>query len=257
MANPFHMAAACLTLMVVPMNAVAQTRYTAESVGPAVDRLEAISTVQSAIAADYRQCAIVATGWGVRYQCSGDLAPGRSDARDGEFVSRDFPSVGTTGSPPLLNLYEAPGDRRAAHQLLLLHSPRDTRVAVAHAWIALAHPPPSASASADSEFTSAVDAAPPIESRTDELRRVQVQVEGLLRASRNADAARLYRDSLRTAPNWAEGHFNLGLLYGELEFYFEAITEMRRYLHLAPNADDVRAVQDRIYEWEAAMGSTP
>jgi tetratricopeptide (TPR) repeat protein len=75
----------------------------------------------------------------------------------------------------------------------------------------------------------------------------------LVRANRNIDAARLYRDALRTAPAWAEGHFNLGLLYGELELYPEAITEMRRYLYLAPNAPDARAVQDRIYEWEAAL----
>ncbi|MDX2276672.1 MAG: hypothetical protein NW206_14570 [Hyphomonadaceae bacterium] len=82
---------------------------------------------------------------------------------------------------------------------------------------------------------------------------MQVQVELAVRASRTIDAARLYRDALRTAPAWAEGRFNLGLLYGELELYPEAITEMRRYLYLAPNAPDARAVQDRIYEWEAAM----
>lgn len=85
------------------------------------------------------------------------------------------------------------------------------------------------------------------------LRRVQVQVEAALRANRNIEAGRLYRDALRTSPGWADGHYNLGLLYGDLELYPEAITEMRRYLYLTPNAQDARAVQDKIYEWEAVM----
>ncbi|MDX2276670.1 MAG: hypothetical protein NW206_14560 [Hyphomonadaceae bacterium] len=105
----------------------------------------------------------------------------------------------------------------------------------------------------DSAFLTTVQEASPIASHAEDLRRVQVQVEAAVRASRTIDAARLYRDALRTAPAWAEGRFNLGLLYGELELYPEAITEMRRYLYLAPNAPDARAVQDRIYEWEAAM----
>lgn len=83
------------------------------------------------------------------------------------------------------------------------------------------------------------------------VRRVQVQVELALRSNRNLDAARLYRDALRTSPAWADGHYNLGLLYGDLELYPEAITEMRRYLYLTPNAKDARAVQDKTYEWEA------
>lgn len=68
---------------------------------------------------------------------------------------------------------------------------------------------------------------------------------------------RLYRDALRTSPGWGDGHYNLGLLYGDLELFPEAITEMRRYLYLAPDAQDARAVQDRIYEWEAAMVAGP
>jgi|CXWL01.1.fsa_nt_gi hypothetical protein len=106
----------------------------------------------------------------------------------------------------------------------------------------------------DSEFIATLRSASTPMQQSEDLRRVQVQVEVAIRANRTVDAARLYRDALRTAPAWPEGHFNLGLLYGELELYPEAITEMRRYLYLAPNAPDVRAVQDRIYEWEAAMG---
>jgi hypothetical protein len=36
---------------------------------------------------------------------------------------------------------------------------------------------------------------------------------------------------------------------GELEFYADAITAMKRYLYLVPNPRS-RAAQDKIYEWE-------
>lgn len=112
----------------------------------------------------------------------------------------------------------------------------------------------SAAAPDDPLFASAVSSAAPPDAET--LRRVQVQVEAAMRANRNVEAAQRYRDALRTSPGWADGHYNLGLLYGDLELYPEAITEMRRYLYLTPNAQDARAVQDKIYEWEAAMAET-
>jgi tetratricopeptide (TPR) repeat protein len=122
----------------------------------------------------------------------------------------------------------------------------------AAAWSILAGQRAPTEPSTDAGFVASVQSEPEPQ-QVEALRRVQVQVEAAIRANRTIEAARLYRDALRTAPAWAEGHFNLGLLYGELELYPEAITEMRRYLYLAPNAPDARAVQDRIYEWEAAL----
>jgi hypothetical protein len=85
---------------------------------------------------------------------------------------------------------------------------------------------------------------------TETLRRVQVQVESALKEHRMPEAATLYRDALKNAAGWPEGHFNLALLYGDLEFYTDAINEMHRYLFLVPAAPDARAAQDKIYEWE-------
>ena len=53
----------------------------------------------------------------------------------------------------------------------------------------------------------------------------------------------------------ADGHYNLALLAADRGFYPEAITEMRRYLYLTPNAPDARAAQDQMYRWEAAMAA--
>ncbi|MDX2276669.1 MAG: hypothetical protein NW206_14555 [Hyphomonadaceae bacterium] len=223
-------------------------RFGPDSVDPAMaDRLDAIATIQSVMEANYssRSCSVRASGHRLVLECSGTSA-----ALARERLYRDYPFVGVANSPPLLNLYAAPNGR-PQDQFLILSSPIETRRRLAIAWIVLAHntvPPES-----EAEFRTTLGSSSSITDRAEDLRRVQVQVEAAIRANRTIDAARLYRDTLRTAPAWAEGHFNLGLLYGELELYPEAITEMRRYLYLAPNAPDVRAVQDRIYEWEAAM----
>lgn len=229
--------------------AFAEQRFT--SIEPASDRLEAISIVQSALEEGYRpSCTIIATGFRVRFQCSG-VSPARGGG-DGEFVYRDFSEVGVTSSPPLLNLYAGHRARAPAHQLLIMHLNATQRRNFANAWLALANTP---AAEAPEAFAGALQSSAP--SNAEALRRVQLQVEAALRGNRNIDAARLYRDALHTAPGWADGHYNLGLLYGDLELYPEAITEMRRYLHLTPNAQDARAVQDQIYQWEALLPEAP
>jgi tetratricopeptide (TPR) repeat protein len=62
-----------------------------------------------------------------------------------------------------------------------------------------------------------------------------------------------YRAALDVSPDWAAGHYNAALVAGQLERYGLAITEMRRYLYLEPNAPDARAAQDQIYRWEVLM----
>lgn len=121
----------------------------------------------------------------------------------------------------------------------------------ANAWYVLAQPRKLPDPATDSVFLDAVKryrAEPQTHAET--LRRVQIQVENAIKEHRTIEAATLYHDMLKTAAGWPEGHFNLALIYGDLEVYAEAITEMKRYLYLAPNAPDVRAAQDKIYEWE-------
>lgn len=127
------------------------------------------------------------------------------------------------------------------------------REAFTNAWLSLARAPPRDPAT-DAAFQSALQTARAGGlDRTEEHRRVQVQVEALIAANQNAQAAALYRDALEASPDWANGHYNLALLAGELGDHVEAITAMRRYLYLEPNAPDARAAQDQIYRWEALL----
>lgn len=123
-------------------------------------------------------------------------------------------------------------------------------------WAVLARPRSAMQPVSDPDFQAALrratSATPDLEMR----RRVQVQVELAMRELRTIDAVRLYRDGLSQAPDWTDGHFNLALLYGELELYPEAITEMRRHLYLTPNAPEQRAAQDKVYEWEALLSAS-
>jgi tetratricopeptide (TPR) repeat protein len=84
-------------------------------------------------------------------------------------------------------------------------------------------------------------------------RRWRVQAESAVRAQRFDEAADLFDAALLEAPWWPEGHFNRALVLGEAGDPAGAITEMRRYLALVPEAPDARAAQDKIYEWEGQV----
>ncbi len=85
---------------------------------------------------------------------------------------------------------------------------------------------------------------------TEEARKYTVQAETAIKQKSFKDAVDRYEDALKIAPWWPEGHFNMALILAELSRYTEAAWEMKRYLLLVPNAPDVRAAQDKIYEWE-------
>jgi hypothetical protein len=44
------------------------------------------------------------------------------------------------------------------------------------------------------------------------------------------------------------------LLFAQVSNYDAAIFYMQEYLLLEPEAQDARAAQDKIYEWETLMG---
>lgn len=105
----------------------------------------------------------------------------------------------------------------------------------------------------DSNFQSRVQTARSSGDRSEAWRRTLVQGQTLVDANRLADAANLYAAELEKSVDWPEGHYNLALVYGSLEFYPEAIVEMKRFLYLAPSASDAREAQDQIYAWEALL----
>jgi tetratricopeptide (TPR) repeat protein len=84
----------------------------------------------------------------------------------------------------------------------------------------------------------------------EDARRYKVQAEAMVRQKDFERARNLYQQALEIAPWWPDGHFNLALQLAEARDFAAAITEMKRYLALAPDAPDARAAQDKVYEWE-------
>jgi tetratricopeptide (TPR) repeat protein len=90
----------------------------------------------------------------------------------------------------------------------------------------------------------------------EDARRFRVQAEFAVEQKRFEDAVRFYREALKAAPWWPEGHFNRGLVLAEVKRYPEAIAEMKRFLALEPNHPQARAAQDQIYRWESVVASS-
>jgi len=84
----------------------------------------------------------------------------------------------------------------------------------------------------------------------EEARRYGVQAAALVEQKQYDAAIAAYDQSLEVVPWWAEGHFNRALLLANQNRYQEAVTSMKQFLVLAPNAPDARAAQDKVYEWE-------
>lgn len=96
----------------------------------------------------------------------------------------------------------------------------------------------------------AAEAKPELDAET---RRLKVQAEDALREKRFEDVADLYGEALAVAPWWPAGHYNRALVLSELKEYPDAIAEMKRYLRLAPGAENAASAQDAIYKWEAKV----
>lgn len=64
-----------------------------------------------------------------------------------------------------------------------------------------------------------------------------------------------YLAALKDFPCWPEGQFNAASILGETGWYTGAVTHMRRYLELVPDASDAQAARDKIVEWTAKTGS--
>lgn len=80
--------------------------------------------------------------------------------------------------------------------------------------------------------------------------KYKVQAELAVQQKRYDDAVDLYDQALAVAPWWPQGHYNRGLILGELEDYEEAIPAFQKYLKLEPDVANARAVQLKIYQWE-------
>lgn len=93
-------------------------------------------------------------------------------------------------------------------------------------------------------------AANPRPALPEEARKYKVQAEFMVQEKQIGKAIKLYGKALDIAPWWPEGHYQLALILGESKKYNDAMSEMKRFLLLAPDAPEARAAQDKIYQWE-------
>lgn len=89
---------------------------------------------------------------------------------------------------------------------------------------------------------------PPV---SEEQRRYIVQANALNAQKDYAGAIDLYSKVIDVDPvSFPPAYFNLALLCAQMQRFQPAIAYMKQYLLLVPDANDARAAQDKIYEWE-------
>lgn len=83
--------------------------------------------------------------------------------------------------------------------------------------------------------------------------KFKVQAELAVQQKRFDEAVDLFEQALLVAPWWPAGHYNRGLILGELKDYQDGIRELQNYLRLEPDAANARAVQLKVYQWESLV----
>jgi len=86
---------------------------------------------------------------------------------------------------------------------------------------------------------------------TEDERRLIVQANESTQEKKYDLAIDLYNKIIERNPtSYPAAYFNLALLYEQQRYYTFAITSMKKYLMLVPEAPDARSAQDKIYGWE-------
>jgi tetratricopeptide (TPR) repeat protein len=89
---------------------------------------------------------------------------------------------------------------------------------------------------------------PPV---SEEQRKLIVQANAMGQRKEYARAIDLYLKAVDMDPiSYPAAYFNLALLSAQLNWFKSAISYMKQYLLLDPEAKDARGAQDKIYEWE-------
>ena len=126
----------------------------------------------------------------------------------------------------------------------------------ARAWYVLAREAPAFYLAQEAAFASVAQSyrnASVKPQLPEEAVRYKVQAELAVQQKRFDDAVDLYDQALDIAPWWPVGHYNRGLILGELKDYEEGIWALQKYLKLEPGASNARAVQLTIYQWESLV----
>lgn len=98
---------------------------------------------------------------------------------------------------------------------------------------------------------SALKDKPPM---PDEARQHQAAAESDYARSDLDDAGDEYLAALQLYPCWPEGLYKRANILGATGWYPGAISGMRRYLELVPDAPDAQALRNKIAVWRSKMG---
>jgi len=94
----------------------------------------------------------------------------------------------------------------------------------------------------------ALTVKPPV---SEEQRRYIVQANASSQRKAYREALELYLKAVELDPvSYPGAYFNMALLSAQMKWFNSAISYMKQYLMLVPDAKDARSAQDKIYEWE-------
>lgn len=127
---------------------------------------------------------------------------------------------------------------------------------LAHAWKTMAAGIPAemrGNTAAFEALAAAYRSDPGLYIVTETVRELRVQAETAIEQKKFFHAMQRFREAIDLCPWWPQGHFNLALIYSELELYHLAIASMEKYLKLVPDAPNARTAQDKIYSWRGKI----
>jgi tetratricopeptide (TPR) repeat protein len=87
-------------------------------------------------------------------------------------------------------------------------------------------------------------------------RKYLVQANAATENKKYSDAIASFNKAISIAPYYPLAYYNRSLVYELLSSYKDAIADMKKYIELDPAATNLRAAQDKIYEWEGNTKST-
>jgi len=83
--------------------------------------------------------------------------------------------------------------------------------------------------------------------------RGQAAVEDAKSKHDYSEASKEFQKAVNTAPWWADAYYNLGITHEKAEQYPESIISLKFYMLAAPNAQDLQAVNTKIFKLEYRM----
>jgi tetratricopeptide (TPR) repeat protein len=89
---------------------------------------------------------------------------------------------------------------------------------------------------------------------SEEQRKLIVQANALNADKLYSKAMEKYSEAVKINPlSYPQAYYNMALIAAQTNNYLYAIFNMNKYLIILPDAEDARAAQDKIYEWELKL----